>query len=567
MKVNKLAAFTLALAAMTGFSACSSGSSDDKWKDIDAIAVRESSDGNWSFYKPDGTLLYEDEFKSKPSAICNGYFAVEEGDGYTLYHAGSKPEVVGDLEDLKGVGYFSEEGLIPIVRPKERISIVNTKGETVFTLEPFKGKEIVSCEVSFTEGLLGVKNEDGLWGFVDAKGEMVIEPKYKGAKRFNGGRCAVSKDDEDGTIIFINKKGETLFTLRKGQEVENAYLGDKYTLVKDSNDHLIILDDAGETVLKCPSKVKTVYAMQGDKIIFKNEDGEFGLMNLKGETLIRPKYKVMQFMEGDDILAQSDDYSVVINSKGEESVRMEDYESVTWMGKFGFMAREGKYWVVLDKEGKTIKNAEFDTYYSQPYISIYVISSDYFDMDAVVNKVVGLVKDDGVGNYHFNAAPSQVFSNPGDYVNKSSAELTDLEINGNKYLISVNAYFTSYISRYNYSYYSSNRYEWGSGKLWSFLININTDAEWGIEGSQALLSAFERNGFKTMARTKKDNSTFAVLLEKGDVIIYIMGDKGEKFGNVGVLEKDDSSISTLKSQIEAIDNNVVDNSDDSVDEP
>ncbi|MDE6287796.1 MAG: WG repeat-containing protein [Muribaculaceae bacterium] len=542
MKINKLASLLLAMATVAGITSCGSGSSDSYWKNIDAIAVQESSDGNWSFYKPDGTLLYEDEFKARPSAICNGFFVVEEGDGYTVYHADKKPEVLGDLEDLKSAGYFWEDGLMPVVRPKERISVVNTKGETVFTLEPYKGKEIVSCDPAFSEGLLGVETEDGLYGFVNTKGEMVIVPKYKWANTFNYGRAAVSKNDEDETSLIIDKKGEPLFNLRKGQIVENPYLTAEYILVQDTNDHLLILDTKGETVFKCPSKVKRVVDVRGNKLIFKNDDGECGLMNLDGETLIRPKYSGMQFMDGDKLLAQLDDYAVVINIEGEESLRLEDYKEVWWSSKFGFVARDRNDYVFLDKEGKSVKNADFSQIYTAP-INLYChpISSDYFNMDAVVNAVVGLVKDNGVGKYHFGDSPAQVFSDgyPRQYSGDYSARINDLDITGVKYSISVSGHFTSAIAQYNYSYYSSSSYTWGTGKLLGFTINISTQSDWGKEGSEALLKAFERNGYKLVKRTGKKADRFAALLQQGNKLILIGAQKDGSDGEVAYVDDAD----------------------------
>lgn len=546
MKINKLTSWLLAVATLAGVTSCGSGSSDDYWKNIDALAVQESSEGNWSFYKPDGTLLYEDEFKSQPTVIYRGFFAVQEGDGYTVYRADKKPEVVGDLEDLMAVGFFYEEDLMPVVRAKERISVVNTKGETVFTLEPYKGKEIVSCNAFFSDGLLFVKTENDLYGFVDTKGEMVIEPKYKQVSSFNYGRCVVAKDDEDGTSLIIDKKGQPLFNLRKGQGIVNVSLSNEYILIRDANDHLLIVDTKGETVFKCPSKVEGIFDIRGDKFIFYNADEEYGLMNLEGETLIRPKYKGMQFMDGDKLLAPLDDYAVVINYEGEESLRLEDYQGVTWLGKFGFLARERKDYVFLDNEGKNVKNGDFeDINMSIIAPDCYVITSDYFNMDAVVNAVVGLVKDNGVGKYHFGEYPSQVFSDgtPRYYSGDTSAKINDLDVSGIKYSISVYGYFNSEIARYNYSYYSSSGYVWGDGTLYAFSIKIDTQSQWGKEGAEALLKAFERNGYHLIKRTGKDINSFGALLQRDNKVLFIRGEKDATDGEVIYVNENDSSYS------------------------
>lgn len=321
----------------------------------------------------------------------------------------------------------------------------------------------------------------------------------------------------------------------------DAYLTAEYILIQDANDHLLILDTKGETVFKCPSKVERVVALRDNKLIFENSDSEYGLMNLDGETLIRPKYKSLQFMDGDKFLAMLDDYAVVINVEGEESLRLEDYESVSWVGQYGFVAHERKDYVFLDKEGKSVKNAEFEELNGSPLLpGCWNISSDYFNMDAAVNAVVGLVNDNGVGKIKFGAYPSQVFADgsPRYYSGDTNGRINDLDVNGIKYSIYVYGHFTSQIAYYNYSYYSSSGYVWGDGSLDGFSININTQSQWGFEGSEALLKAFERNGYKLLRRTGKNNDAFAALLHQGDKLLFIRSEKDSSDGVVWYVKDD-----------------------------
>lgn len=71
---------------------------------------------------------------------------------------------------------------MPICRKDSRIEIINTKGETVFSLEKISEKEIIECAGAFTYGYLivGTQDEEGniLYGAVDEKGKTVISPKY-----------------------------------------------------------------------------------------------------------------------------------------------------------------------------------------------------------------------------------------------------------------------------------------------------------------------------------------------------------------------------------------------------
>jgi len=60
---------------------------------------------------------------------------------------------------------------------------------------------------SFVQGLAAVK-ENGQWGYINAKGEWAIPPKFaKVPKYFDKGLAVVL---EAGKPIYINTKGETV---------------------------------------------------------------------------------------------------------------------------------------------------------------------------------------------------------------------------------------------------------------------------------------------------------------------------------------------------------------------
>lgn len=54
---------------------------------------------------------------------------------------------------------------------------------------------------------------DGSWGFINSKGEIIIEPIYKGVRNFEGKFAEAWT--KDGKHILINKKGETIKVFSK----------------------------------------------------------------------------------------------------------------------------------------------------------------------------------------------------------------------------------------------------------------------------------------------------------------------------------------------------------------
>ena len=84
-----------------------------------------------------------------------------------------------------------------MVEKDDKRGYVNTKGE-----------QIVECEFDyawdFNEGLARVK-KDYKWGYINTKGEQAIECKFDGVGDFNEGFAMVEKDGKWG---YINTKGE-----------------------------------------------------------------------------------------------------------------------------------------------------------------------------------------------------------------------------------------------------------------------------------------------------------------------------------------------------------------------
>ncbi|MDU2360332.1 MAG: WG repeat-containing protein, partial [Campylobacter concisus] len=116
-----------------------------------------------------------------------------------------------------------------------------------------KGEQIVECKFDgardFHEGFADVK-KDGKWGYINTKGEQIIERKFDDAYGFNEGFALVEKDGKYG---YINTKGYPVIFDKSKNEIEvfdkvidrsnNTFylsrLGDKFGLL-DENFNVII---------------------------------------------------------------------------------------------------------------------------------------------------------------------------------------------------------------------------------------------------------------------------------------------------------------------------------------
>ena len=528
------------------------------WDKIDAIPVQESENGKWGFILPDGTIALAEEYKSAPSVVFNGFYTVEENSGYSLYKFDAKkPELVKDAEGFSSIGVM-EDGLIPTVRTGERITVINEKGEKAFTLDPVKGKEIKQCNFKFSDGMLMVRDEEDKYGFVDKSGQMVIDCKYDFVTDFIDGFAAAmiyDKDDsEKSKTMGLNKKGEEVFTLRASYDLVGIYSVPKIrVLVKDSNDHYILLDDKGEEIARFSNKVKRVVDVLTESIIYLTEDDQCGVMAYDGTEVIRPKYEYMQHISGDKFLAKASEDKYVILDDGNVKASTTDFTDIYYFGKFGFLGSEKKTACLLNDELKRPKGAvDFHDYYGS--ISHFgSIKSEFVNTAPVVSEVMNIVNDKGFGKYKIGEGPGKFFSEPRDYYYSYSTGLDDLKVEKkDKFNINATAKFNRRMAdnRFNYDTFETEYYWNPDSKLESLELEISTEENWGNVGSVALVNALKGKGFTVIEEAKPSASKYVAGLKKGDIVVIVSSYKDSSRGTLEMGKYEASMDARLKRQIE-----------------
>lgn len=279
------------------------------------------------------------------------------------------------------------------------------------------GKKRENC--LFSEGLVPVCNNEYRWGYMDKKGNMVIDYKFYDAKSFSEGLAAVSisNDDLDGDNCYgyINKKGEYVIkpqfddagSFHEGKayvgEVigEGDNFGNKYALK--------YINKKGEVVIKGDFEYETLDIMQSDfsdGLACVCVDGKYGYIDKNGEMLIKPQYEAARgFSEGLALVFDEDKRSIInvvvdslvkgenssakfINKKGETVIDMSKYYNATQFyngvsfvfdgeKKYGFIDKKGNFTgfkyemdgIIDDEMAETLDfDYKFDSYgYSLVY--------------------------------------------------------------------------------------------------------------------------------------------------------------------------------------------------------
>lgn len=548
--------------------------------ELDYIAIKMSEEGGWSFLSPEGEIILENEFENKPSAVVNGLFSVKEGDYHTLYSLDDQNLPPQPLyEGLFDVGYLGEGNLIPVVRPRERISVIDCSGNIMFTLEPYLGKEIDYAGTSYHDGLLRVRNEDKKYGYVNKLGEYVVKPQYDRANDFNEGFAVVCKKRDDNERWFvINCNGERILTLEKGSEPKDKVkLG--RLVVRNANDEYYFLEVTTGRQQKCPIKVKGISDYNSKYYIYYTNDYRAGLNEIKdNKQILRPRFTRIRFGTNDCFFTIIKEE--IFSRAGDCAIYDHNGTKIKDIGQYYGLRNENSYGIlvyddlrqkcfIIDNAGERKIIEDFVSYSSSPYIvgrsgrscRYDEVYSDYFDMQSVVGALVDMINIEGLKHYRIGEAISNhIEGNANRYLDLSNITLDDLAVDGFKYRISVTAYYSDNIavrvSNECTFDSSSNSCNWNpDAYLLRFSVLIDTSitySRWSIEGINAIVAAFRSKGFTEIASTHKGSDTIKYILRKGDLYAFINGETDSNDSRIDFVKANPDEVEAMVEEINLV---------------
>lgn len=364
----------------------------------DAVPFQSSENGRWGMIKPDGKVLFEEEYKNRPTLSYNERFGVKNSDNlWEIYTATEKPEKVGEeytqLSDFK-------YGVALSVKKDERIKIIDRDGGTVATLEKSNGKNITRC-FSFYEGLAMFMTDDAA-GVIDTKGKIIVEAqKFFSALPVTSDRIIAiekkyqNKETKERVLTILDGSGKEVSKVKcnKYDEV-NAIMGNSELLaVTQNNDGEVrcgLIDMNGEVVAKPSPKIKNIVANRNDNFIFS--DGEnCGVMKSTGEIVIRAKYDKLTWASDELLWAYKIGNNSVeaslIDLEGNEITKDSYVDATKFLdGNHAFVKVADHEWNIINKKGEEQKDVKSmnDVYdmASESYDDAF--HSEYIDIDVIV---------------------------------------------------------------------------------------------------------------------------------------------------------------------------------------
>ena len=412
--------FNLALAAIAAMLMLSCSKTENG--NVEYVPFQETDDGQWGMISMDGKVLFKDEFKNEPTVVRDGRFFVRSKEGvWEMYDASEKPKKIGD-DYAHTSGFRNGRALVAI--KGQPVSVIDVNGKIIKKLDKIEDREVDGVR-AYAGGYAVFVTVDSLCGAIDEDGDCVVKPEYCVLENCGDGKFVginakykkfvQTKQKNKVKISVINTAGKVLFEFSadRYENVQSRFSDGKLAVCvkKDGKEAWGIIDDKGEFVVEPSTKLKSIGTINGDVFTYYNGDG-WGLMNIKGETLIRAKYEILKYDINKTLVAavkDGDTYEVKYIDEKDNQIGTNTYVKglpySMFDGKHTLVKSDDKMFSLIDRDCKQVEGqpdiVDFGASQGEPYIK-----SDYVDLEKLV--AAFNIKDNGVMGVDTKSSPKDV---------------------------------------------------------------------------------------------------------------------------------------------------------------
>lgn len=386
----------LGLLALIILNSCSSDDHSYKYHlDYIAFENEDSDEDEYGLFGKDG-VSFPIKFDKEAGAVINGYFTIDDEDGYTLCKiTGDSYEKLTNATGYTKIGIMSD-GRIPVCKENENIQVLDTDGNVKFTLAQVDSVDVWNC-YSYASGVMRVWLDNNKYVYVDSEGHNAFNKSYDWATDFDNGYAVVGIGNDKYQLINIDGESILSFVCDDSDEI---ILSSKYQKLsaKDDNDRYTVYNFDGKyTVL--PKMVEGVYALLENDFIFKS-DYNYGLMSYDDcRDKIYAKYDQLvpngKYYLG--ILTDNDDVVKLLDSNGTE-LGIFDGDEILSPIQYGFnfpniIKRPDDRVFLVDAKGQMIGRAENFDFDIDDIKHAAQVHNMYFPIEHIDNIILSLCGD------------------------------------------------------------------------------------------------------------------------------------------------------------------------------
>lgn len=328
---------------------------------------------HWGYVNESGKYVVNPIFDSADYFSC----------GVARYTRGGKlgyinPKGKNVIEEIYARGTTFSEDKAYVVRDGEAIECINPSGKVLFSLEG------IEWAYNFHEGLSRVIDAEGKNGFVNKKGEVVIEPNYFLAGDFHEGLAFVQSEEASG---YIDKKGNLVFA----SSPDNAY-GHFEGLAINNVDggQYGYIDKKGEVIIPFQFDGANEFV---EGLACVKTGGKYGYIDKKGNYVINPQYDFADsFSEGLAAVRQGRKFGY-INRKGKMVIDPIFSIARDFVGGYAFVENSDEKYGIINSKGDFIVKPQFTK--AKDPVETFAICSGIFNGKDFVPEFLKKLTDEG----------------------------------------------------------------------------------------------------------------------------------------------------------------------------
>ncbi len=523
--INMKSLFQLVAAIIATSILSSCGGSGDFISEVNLIPVKSGQE--FQYIDKDGKIVINPQFKSA-TVFREGVALVETSGDEPKYGFITEDGKYAINAQYKEATVFSD-GLAWVVAENAAPAAIDKNGEVKFTLQD--AEEVRLYKDGFAA--FSIVDAEGYekWGFVDKTGKIVINPQFKAVSYFSDGLCGVKSDD--GRWGFINREGTITINY---QFDETSDFRNNKCIVMSSNKYGVI-DKEGKYIIN-PQFSDMV--IDGD-IFLVNQDGKWGWCDKDGKLIINPQFTNAFPFNGQNITSvQSGNSYGYIDKNGEILINPQFDVAMPFNGKLALVVSADKIGFI-DKDGKYAINPQFDdisvdliTYFLTGGSDFSSVNTDYFNVGAITS----ILKFDSPEGFTFNSTFDDVmkkyeldesdFSKYGNEFKVISSKKITNDASYDFYVLGSSHDEITVTKQGFYGAYKNTEYQFnGKNKPTSYAYSISLSGN-GYGKSEAVISAIEGqlSGYKKDEKKSDHDVTYYTnennkigLFDEGELVI------------------------------------------------
>ena len=204
---------------------------------------------------------------------------------------------------------------------------------------------------SFSEGLAKISNDDGLDGYMDKQGNLVIDFQYDFASSFYNGVACVEKNEKYG---FIDKQGNVVIDIQYDYADFNdndlMYANDGLYALK-KGDKWGYVDKQGNIVIDF--QYERAFNFHSGLAVVNTDDNKRRLINTQG-NVINNEYDCLSGLRDGLIVVEKDHKYGFIDNNGNIVIDFKYASVVQFPDGLAYVKWDDKIWGYIDKQGNEI---------------------------------------------------------------------------------------------------------------------------------------------------------------------------------------------------------------------